>query len=45
MKPEPVVKPQPEPEEHRSYTIMFYGSGGGLDQYFESMIRTITEVS
>ena len=43
VKPEPVVKPQPE--EHRSYTIMFYGSGGGLDQFFESMIRTITEVS
>lgn len=45
VKPAPVVKPQPEPEEHRSYTIMFYGSGGGLDEFFESMIRTITEVS
>ena len=41
VKPEPVVKPQPEPEEHRSYTIMFYGSGGGIDDCAEGLMDVV----
>ena len=41
----PVVKPQPQPEEPRSYTILFYGSGGGLDDFMEWMVRDVAQVS
>ena len=41
----PVVKPQPQPEEPRSYTILFYGSGGGLDNFMEWMVRDVAQVS
>ena len=41
----PVVKPQPQPETPKSYTILYYGSGGGLDDFMEWMIRDVAQVS
>ena len=40
----PVVKPQPQPETPKSYTILYYGSGGGLDDFMEWMIRDVAQV-